>query len=372
MSAMPVDDSASDLASPVGDARYAAHLLYGEIGESGQRRLVASSVLLVGCGALGCTLAGTLVRAGVGRVRICDRDFIELSNLQRQFLFDEQDISEGLPKAEAAARKLRRVNSSVTIEGVVTDVVPGNIERLAEGADLILDGTDNFETRYLLNDLAFKSGVPWVYGGAIGASGLVMAFLPDETPCLRCVFEEAPAAELTPTCDTVGVLAPAVQIVASLQAMEAMKILAGRRDALHRRLIKIDAWSGRFTSINMLSARRPDCPCCGRRAFEYLQGRRSPFTTTLCGRNAVQIHPPTELGHGATTASAPTEREFDLERIAAKLRPVAERSLRVNRYMLRATVEECELTLFPDGRAIIKGTDSPERARSLYARYIGA
>jgi len=354
----PSHESAEALESQF--SRYSRQILFERIGAEGQRRLADSHVVLIGCGALGTVLANTLVRAGVGHLRICDRDYVELDNLQRQVLFDEDDIAAGLPKAEAAAAKLRRVNSDVQVEPVVTDVNHTNIERLAEGAEVILDGTDNFETRFLINDLAVKTKRPWIYGAAIGATGLSMTIIPGVTPCLRCVFEEAPPPELNPTCDTAGVLASTVNIVASLQAVEAMKLLMGRHEEINRHLVHIDVWTGRFANMNVDHAREPGrCPCCQRGEYPYLTGALAGTTTSLCGRNAVQVN----LG-AATTVSFPA--------IAKKLEPVATGSVRHNRFLLTAVVGDHEMTLFADGRAIIKGTNDPDRARTLYAKYFGA
>lgn len=341
-------------------ARYSRQMLFDKIGEEGQRRLLQSRVVLLGCGALGTVIANTLVRAGVGHLRLCDRDFIEPNNLQRQVLFDEDDIAAGLPKAHAAAIKLARINSAVVVEPMVVDVNHANIERLAEGCSLLLDGTDNFETRFLINDLAVKSDRPWVYGAVIGATGLCMTVLPRDTPCLRCIFEEAPPPELNPTCDTAGVLSPAVNLVASFQAMEAIKLLVGRRDEVIRSLTQIDAWTGRVAQLNVQSARDAgNCPCCKEGNFAYLQGKFAGTTTTLCGRDAVQINP------------GPSAR-VDLSAIADKLRPVAQGEIRVNRFMLQARVDGFDLTVFPDARAIIKPLKDPDRARVLYAKYVGA
>lgn len=340
--------------------RYARQVLFDKIGADGQRRLLESRVFLVGCGALGTVLANTLVRAGVGFLRIADRDFIELNNLQRQVLFEEADVRDQLPKAEAAARKLRAINSQVTIEPVVADVNHQNIQRLAEGADLLLDGTDNFETRFLINDLAIKTKRPWIYGAAIGADGLVLPIIPGETPCLRCVFEEAPPPELNPTCDTAGVLATTVNLVASLQALEAMKILMGRMDEVNRRLCHIDAWNARFVNLNVQSSKDAnDCNCCRQHRFEFLEGGMASAATTLCGRDAVQV-----LRPGAD--------KVDFKGVAGKLRPIASGEVTHNRFLLKATVDGYELTLFADGRAIIKGTTNPEQARAIYARYFGS
>ncbi len=340
-------------------ARYSRQILFDKIGVEGQLRLSDARVVLIGCGALGTVLANILVRAGVGFLRICDRDYIEKDNLQRQTLFDEDDIAANLPKSEAAAAKLRRINSGITVEPVVVDVNPANIERLAQDAQLLLDGTDNFETRYLINDLAVKTKRPWVYGAAVGATGLCLTIVPHETPCLCCVFEEAPPPQMTPTCDTVGVLASTVNLVASLQAVEAIKLLVGRKKEINRHLVHIDAWTGRVVDVNVQAAfTKGDCPCCHGGDFAYLEGRRTSAATTLCGRDAVQV----DLG---------IQTQVSFEAIALKLEPVAAGPVTHNRFMLRAQLEGLVLTLFPDGRAIIKGTDDTDQARTLYAKYIG-
>jgi molybdopterin-synthase adenylyltransferase len=338
-------------------ARYSRQMLFEPIGERGQRLLLQSRVTLIGCGALGTVVANTLARAGVGFLRIVDRDFIELSNLQRQVLFDETDIAENTPKAEAARRKLARINSAIEVEAVITDVNHRNIEQIAEGAHLLLDGTDNFETRFLINDLAVKTQRPWVYGACIGATGLSMPILPGDTPCLRCVFEQAPPPEMNPTCDTAGVLGPVVNMVASHQALEAMKILIGSSEALNRKLLNFDAWSGRVAMLNVQKSE--DCPCCKHASFEFLEGKFASSATSLCGRDAVQISPPAGL-------------EIDFSLIAAKLRNIAHAEPKFNAFMLKAEIAPHELTVFADGRAIIKGTNKPEEARSIYAKYIGA
>jgi molybdopterin-synthase adenylyltransferase len=355
---MPIDRAAEQIEA--GElARYSRQMLFPPVGQEGQQRLLAARVVLIGCGALGTVLANTLVRAGVGHLRIVDRDFIEPNNLQRQVLFDEDDIAANLPKAEAACRKLRRINSGVQIEAAVTDVTHRNIESLADGADLLLDGTDNFETRFLINDLAVKTHRPWVYGACIGATGLSMPILPGDGPCLRCVFEQAPPPEMSPTCDTAGVLGPVVNIVASHQALEAMKILMGRFDAVNRRLLSIDLWRGRVSMINVAAAwETGECPCCKRREFEYLGGKFAGSTMTLCGREAVQVTPPAGVA-------------MDFEALSARLRPVCDEPPRYNEYMLKARVGRNELTVFPDGRAIIYGTNKAEEARTVYAKYVG-
>ncbi|MFO0839207.1 MAG: ThiF family adenylyltransferase [Phycisphaerae bacterium] len=334
-------------------------MLFEPLGVDGQRRLRLSRVALVGCGALGTVLANTLVRAGVGWMRIIDRDFIELDNLQRQVLFDEHDIAANLPKAEAAARKLRKINSAVEVEPVVADVNPANAESLCADVDLILDGTDNFETRFLVNDVAVKAELPWVYGACIAAEGLVMPILPRQTPCLRCIWEEAPPPGMTPTCDTAGVLGPVVNIVASLQALEAMKILSGRLEALNRRLVTIDAWLGTVRMLDMRSARDAgDCPCCKQGKFEFLSGERASASAALCGRNAIQILPATS---GA---------RIDFREIASRLRGTSRPVF--NEFLLRFDIGEHSVTLFRDGRAIVQGTSDPAVARGVYAKYVGA
>ena len=341
-------------------ARYSRQILYDRIGEAGQEKLRASRVALIGCGALGTVLANTLVRGGVGFLRIIDRDYVELNNLQRQVLFDENDVADGTPKAVAAAQRLARINSDVTIEPVVADANNGNIESFVESAQLILDGTDNFETRYLINDVAVKHGIPWVYGACVGAEGMVMPIIPGETPCLRCIFDEPPPPGTGQTCDTAGVLGPIVQIVASLQAIEALKILTGQTEALNRCLMQIDAWSGEFHPFDMQRAFDDgQCPCCKGGVYAYLSGEQTGRTVSLCGRDAVQVRPS-------------SDRRVDLKAIAAKVAPVAKSPPKSNRYLLRFDVDHYQITLFEDGRAIIKGTNKPEEGRSVYAKYIGA
>ena len=340
--------------------RYSRQMLFERIGEEGQRRIRSARVTLIGCGALGNVVASMLVRAGVGFLRICDRDEIELNNLQRQSLFDEEDIRRGLPKAIAAAEKLGRANSDVELEPVVIDVNYRNIEQLVEGADLICDGTDNFETRYLVNDTAVAHGIPWIYNAIVGASGLVMPVLPGQTPCLRCVFENAPPPDISPTCDTAGVIGPAVGIVASWQALEALKILSDRLEDVCRQLISIDAWAGRAVHINTIRANSGrGCVCCGDRRFEYLEGAIGGGATMLCGRDAVQVQPPT------------SNVKIDFARVAERIASVAAAPPRHTAHMLTVQIGEHTITLFPDGRAIIKGAATPEEARTLYAKYIG-
>jgi len=326
-----------------------------EIGREGQKRLLSSTVALIGCGALGTVVASNLVRAGVGRVKIVDRDYIELNNLQRQILFDEEDIARGLPKAVAAAEKLRRVNSQVRIEPLVTDVNPGNVEEIIGDVDLVLDGTDNFETRFLINDACVKHGIPWVYGAVIATYGMTMAIVPHHTLCFRCFLAEMPVPGSTPTCDTVGVLGPAVNIVASLEVTEGLKLLMGKEEELHGRLIYVDAWTG---TLEQLELEKGDglCPACDLGQFEFLEAREGSYLTSLCGREAVQINV-----HGEAKVSFPG--------LAERLNSVGQ--VTFNEYMLRFRVDPYELTVFPDGRTIIKGTTDEALARTLYAKYVG-
>jgi molybdopterin-synthase adenylyltransferase len=338
-------------------ARYARQIRYAPLGEQGQQRLLASRALLVGCGALGTVLANTLVRSGVGHVRIVDRDFVELNNLQRQVLFDEADVAAALPKAMAAAEKLRRINSEVEIEPVVVDVNHTNIVGLCDGVDVILDGTDNFEIRFLLNDVAVKLGIPWVYGGCLGAEGQTMAILPGETPCLRCLVADAPPPGATPTCDTAGILAPIIGVIASLESMEALKILSGNRAAVNRTLTIVELWDNRLRQMQLGNLRDSgECPCCVRGEFPWLAGERGGHSAVLCGRNAVQL-------------SFPGRERLDLDALAGKLAAAGRVSR--NPFLLRLHLDPHVLTIFPDGRAIVGGTDDVATARSLYARYVG-
>ncbi len=312
--------------------------------------------VVVGCGALGTVIASTIVRAGVGMVRIVDRDFIEESNLQRQTLFDEDDVRRGLPKAVAAAEKLRRVNSEVVIEEVVADVNPANVVDLIAGMDLVLDGTDNFGTRYLVNDACVSKDIPWVYGAVLGTHGLCMAILPHQTPCFRCFMRDQPAAGTVQTCDTAGVLGAAVNVVASLEVVEGLKILLGHREDLFGGLLSVDVWNGQMDLMRMPD-RDPSCPACGQGKFEFLQARLGTYVSTLCGRNAVQVN------HRGRA-------RVDLHALARRL--AAAGTVVDNEYLLRLTLPAHELTVFPDGRAIIKGTDDEAVARSIYDRYVGS
>jgi adenylyltransferase/sulfurtransferase len=335
--------------------KYSRQILFAGMGEEGQTRLSQASAVIVGCGAIGAASANLLVRAGLGRLCIVDRDFVELSNLQRQTLFDEADAREALPKAVAAERKLRSINSSVSVTGIVADLTPKTAEKLLAGFDLILDGTDNFETRFLINDFAVKHGQPWIYAAAVASYGITLTICPEITPCLACLLESGGAVQgLDETCDTVGVLGPIVNLIASLEAAEAMKLLAGREEALHGRLLSCDVWTGRFQSIHV--ARNPDCRACVRREFTYLEGEAQPHIT-MCGRDSVQIHE--------------RNRVLDLGALRTRLASTAS-EVRHNEFLIRFRVPPYEMTVFADGRAILKGTKDPAVARSLYARYIGA
>jgi adenylyltransferase/sulfurtransferase len=342
--------------------RYSRQMRFPGIGKAGQERLLSSRVVLCGCGALGTVLANALVRAGVGFVRVVDRDFVEPSNLQRQVLFDEQDVLDNLPKAEAAARKLRQINSSVVTEPIVADINRTNVEEFCHDVDLILDGSDNFELRYLINDVSIKLGKPWVYGGAVGSEGMTMTIVPGQTPCLRCVFEAAPGPGEVGTCETAGVLGPAVGVVANWQAAEALKILSGQITAINRDLVIINLWENTFRRVKIapLIGRKGKCPCCALRHFAWLEGEHGTQTTTLCGRNAVQV-------------SHRRSSRLDFEALAQSLRSSG--AVNYNKFLLKFHLTEngeaFEFTVFPDGRAIIKGTSEPEKARILYAKYVG-
>lgn len=337
--------------SPADRERYSRQILFPGIGAEGQQALLASRAVVVGCGALGSFHAAALARAGVGRIDIIDRDYVEPSNLHRQWLFEESDAAESLPKAAAAQRRLAAINSSIEVRGIVSDLTPSNAPDLLGPASVILDGTDNFDTRYLVNDFAVSRGIPWLYGAAVAAYGLAMPVLPGRTACLRCVYPNPPSGA-QPTCETAGVLNVIISAVASIQIADALKILAGRMDAIQPRITTIDLWDGGIRQIAM-PARDPDCPCCARREFPYLE-ESSLAPVTLCGRNAVQIR---------------ETRAIDLPALAARLAPLGE--VRANEFALRFTAPPYDLTVFPDGRAIVKGTADPAIARALYAKYLG-
>lgn len=345
--------------------RYARQTLFAGIGRAGQERLLDARVAIIGCGALGTVLANNLARAGVGHLIIADRDFIEVNNLQRQVLFDEDDIARNLPKAVAATARLHRINSAITVESLVEDINADNIEDIVARVDLVMDGTDNFETRYLINDACVKAGRPWVYSGVIASYGVTMNILPGETPCLRCLFPEMPLPGTTPTCDTAGVLNGIVGAIASIASTEALKILLKRDEKINRAMLWMDLWENTHDQIEL--PRMPDCPTCGQGQYEFLEAGETSQGTSLCGRNAVQVRPPRSLGNGDSNGDG---ARLNLAALAERLQEVGEVSF--NEFLLRFRVESYELTLFPDARAIIKGTDNPALARSLYARYIGA
>jgi adenylyltransferase/sulfurtransferase len=339
--------------------RYSRQVLFPPIGEAGQRRLLQSRVLLCGCGALGSAIADGLVRAGVGFVRLVDRDFVELSNLQRQTLFDEQDIADQIPKAVAAARKLRRINSSSKVEPVVADIDHTNILRFAERVDLLVDGLDNFETRFLINDASLASGIPWIYGGCIGSHGQTMTIIPGETACLRCLMESVPPPGTTETCDTAGIIGPAVTVVAALQVTSALKLLSGQRANVDPSLMVIDVWDGTLRKMNVAGLRdQSNCAACVRGERDWLTGQQRAQTSVLCGRNAVQVSPPQPI-------------TMSLSELASKLRPLGRVATNVFLIRLLPFDADFEMTIFADGRAIIKGTNDPAVARSIYARYVG-
>jgi len=335
------------------EERYSRQVLFPGIGRDGQRKLAAARVALVGCGATGSALASLLTRAGVGSIRIVDRDYVEPSNLQRQSLFDESDAAQSLPKAVAAARKIAAFNSQIIVEPQVADLVPANVESLLEGMQLILDGTDNFETRYLLNDFAVKASLPWIYTAAVGSYGVTLNVLPGKTACLACLFPDLPHGTLE-TCETAGILNSAVNLAASIAATEAFKVLVGADAWVRRTLLSFDVWSNQHAEVRAEDP-RPGCRACGDREFLHLAGAGRAHIT-LCGRNSVQIHE--------------RHRPIDFSEVSQRLKPHG--AVRHNDFVLKFWPEPYEMTLFPDGRAIIKGTTDTAVARSLYARYVGS
>ena len=333
--------------------RYIRQVRLPQIGTTGQEKVSAATVCLIGCGALGTGLAEMLARAGVGRIRIADRDFVERSNLQRQVLFDEADADKRLPKAEAAATKLRSINRTITVEPTVVDVVPRNILSIIEGADVVLDGTDNLETRYLVNDACLKLGIPWVYGGAVGMSGLVLPVVPDKGPCLRCMLPDPPPPGTLPTCDTTGVLAATTRTVSSLQFSAALQMIVGDMSGVGK-LTRLDVWTRHFATVTI--PRDEHCPACAGRRFDFLSAERTAWTTTLCGRNAVQVTPQT----GAL---------IDLPALKTRLESLG--TVTDNDFLLTLHIEDLEVVLFPDGRAVVQGTIDETRARTVLARVLG-
>lgn len=357
--------------------RYHRQMLLPGFGHEGQQRLATSTALILGCGALGCVSAEMLSRAGVGHLVIVDRDVVELSNLQRQVLFSEKDVAEGMPKAEAAKRRIRETNAGVRVTAIVDDINHTNIERFGEDVDVMVDGLDNFETRYLANDLAVKHGIPYIYGAAVGTTGMAFTILPHgtgayvweryesgslATPCFRCLFEAVPPPGTTPTCDTVGVIGSAVGIIANHEVTESLKILTGNFDRVSRTLLNLDLWENESMQLRVDRAReKSDCPCCKGRHFDYLEGKAGSGADALCGRNAVQLR------------HRQTANGVDFDGLASRL--CQHGKVRHNEYMLFADVrdggERFEITLFPDGRAIVKGTDDPSVARGVYAKFVG-
>jgi molybdopterin-synthase adenylyltransferase len=334
--------------------RYSRQELFAGIGVDGQQRIRAARVAVVGCGALGSALAEMMVRAGAGAVTVIDRDYVEESNLQRQSLFDESDVARGMPKAAAAAGRLSALNSDVAVRGVVADLAVDNAGELLAGHTLVLDGTDNFETRFLVNDVCVRDGIDWVYGACVGAYGLALAVRPHLSPCLRCVLEEMPPPGSSPTCDTAGVIAPIVHVVAGIQAAEGLKLLTGRTDALLPGVVTVDVWQGTFEVMD-LRGQAPWCPACTAARYEYADAVAAP-SAVLCGRDAVQIRPP----RGGS---------LDLAALALRLAPVGEVS--ANEHLLRFSAAGAELVVFKDGRAIVKNVRDVAQARSLYSKYVG-
>lgn len=344
-------------------SRYQRQTLLPQIGLEGQKRIAGSSVAIVGLGALGSVSANLLARAGVGRLLLIDRDFLELNNLQRQVLFDEEDLQANLPKAVAAQRKLQKVNSEISIEAEPTDLNVETIDELLEGIDLVIDGTDNFETRFLLNDFSLREKIPWVYGAAVGTGGLAYVILPGEGPCLRCLFEEAPRPGEFQTCDTAGILAPVAHTVASFQVTEALKFLVGKKEAVDRHLWRVDIWKKEFKPVNVTNLAQRRCLGCEKGEYPYLARERGTRTVTLCGRNAVQIY----CGRGDSPSRLYTP--IDFRNLAQKLSPLG--AVRYNDYLLKASIAPFEITVFQNGRAIIQGTQDAAQAKSVYSKYIG-
>lgn len=338
-----------------GKDRYSRQMLYAPIGESGQQRLRGASAAIVGMGALGCACAELLSRAGVGRLKLYDRDFVEPDNLQRQILYDEEDAARDLPKAKAAALRLNEINSACACEAFVTDVNAGNAMSVAAGADLVLDGSDNFETRFVLNEACFRAGKPWIYAACVEATSMGMAFIPGATPCFRCLVQQLPPPGAAATCDTAGVLNSAAMMAASFQAAEALKILSGNAQAVAKGLFCSNQWTGDFELIPFAKP-LPDCPVCSQRRYEYLDGLSGVRAVVLCGRNAVQVTPSETMS-------------VDLRSMSARLKRAG--AVRCGEFLLKFSAGEIEIALFGDGRAIVKGARSLEQARALYARYIG-
>lgn len=336
--------------------RYSRQMILPGWGRERQENLGHKSAVVIGCGALGSHISGHLVRAGVGKLVLADRDFVEWHNLPRQALYDEADAEAGVPKAVAAAKRLRKINSAVEIQEHIVDVNADTIEDLIAGADVVLDGADNFEVRYLLNEACVKHSIPWVYGGVLGTYGLTAAIVPGETPCLRCMLGPMPPPGAVPTCETAGVLGPAVAIIAALETTEGLKILLERQESLLHSMVMVDVWTGDFEQAQTQKGSTP-CPVCDDGQYDLLGMEQGSMTAVLCGRNAVQVSP------------RPAQ-SLNLRRLAERLSGSG--AVSVNEYLLRLDVEGVQLTVFPDGRTIVKGTDDPARARAYYARFVGA
>lgn len=341
------------------DDRYSRQIRFARIGKKGQASIGASRIAIVGMGALGSVLSQHLVRAGVGYVRVIDRDVIEWSNLQRQMLYTEQDAADLLPKAEAAAKRLRAMNSSIRIEPVAADLTAANAEELLAGVDLVLDGSDNFTVRYLVNDFSLMHHVPWIYGGAVGAAGMTMTFIPGETACYRCLFPDPPPPGTTDTCETAGVISPIIDVIASVQATEALKLLSGNVGSLHRTLFQVDLWNHSWLPLDMSHAKRDDCPACSQKHYEFLEHiEQETVAVALCGRDSVHLTP----GRSAIA--------LNLESLAAQLSSAGRISR--NAYLLKVNLPgNMTFVLFQDGRAIVQGTEDPTKARSIYAELLG-
>lgn len=337
-------------------SRYSKQTLLPQIGPKGQEKISNPSIAIVGIGALGSVSANLLARAGVGRIRLIDRDFLELQNLQRQVLYDEDDLKESLPKAVAAKRKLEKINSEINIEAEPSDLNAETIEGLLGGIDLIIDGTDNFETRFLVNDFSLKKRIPWIYGAAVGTEGLTYVILPGQGPCLRCLFEDSPGAGEFKTCDTTGILAPIAHWVASFQAIEALKLMASGPAEVDRRLWKADLWKKEFKSFDVSHLFTGPCSGCQEGEYPYLEKERGSRTVSLCGRNAVQIY-------------QDQKNPIDFQNLAQKLSTFG--AVQYNEYLLKASIDPFEITVFSNGRAIIQGTQDAGQAKSVYSKYIG-
>lgn len=337
-------------------SRYDRQMILRQIGREGQRRLDQSCVAVVGIGALGSVSANLLARAGVGRILLIDRDFLELNNLQRQILYDEVDVKDGLPKAIAAKKRLEQINSEIQIDAQVADLNPSSIDALLSGVDLIVDGADNFETRFLINDFSLKNGIPWIYGGAIQTEGMSYVILPGQPPCLRCLFGEAPKHSETQTCNQVGVIATVSHLIASFQATEAIKILVDQRDWIDRRLWKVDVWNKTFKSISVEHLRKSACSGCREGDFPHLAIKAGVQSISLCGRNAVQVY-------------VDLDESLDFSKMADRIKEIAQ--VKYNEYILNIRTSPYEITVFKNGRAIVKGTEDRGHARSLYSKFVG-